>query len=133
MSATFCRLPFEYARPFLRGSNWNASISRCLLVAVGGVVPGGAAQAGEQVDRLAAGEVRPDADVAGHVGDAPVQGDGVAPRVLPKTDASPPVARARPSRMRMVVDLPAPFGPRKPCTWPCSTSRSRPSRAWTRP
>ena len=28
MSATFCRLPLEYARPFLRGSNWNASMSR---------------------------------------------------------------------------------------------------------
>src|SRR4051812_25399462 len=33
----------------------------------------------------------------------------------------------------MVVDLPAPFGPRKPCTSPESTSRSRPSRAWVRP
>src|SRR5699024_10915829 len=30
---------------------------------------------------------------------------------------------------RMVVDLPAPFGPRKPWTSPCATSRSRPSSA----
>src|SRR5689334_13614462 len=29
----------------------------------------------------------------------------------------------------MVVDLPAPLGPRKPCTSPGSTSRSSPSRA----
>ncbi len=31
--------------------------------------------------------------------------------------------------MRRVVDLPAPFGPRKPCTSPVATSRSSPSRA----
>ena len=29
----------------------------------------------------------------------------------------------------MVVDLPAPFGPRKPCTSPELTERSSPSRA----
>jgi len=33
----------------------------------------------------------------------------------------------------MVVDFPAPFGPRKPCTWPVCTSRSRPSRATVDP
>src|SRR4051794_40956850 len=33
----------------------------------------------------------------------------------------------------MVVDFPAPFGPRKPCTSPVATSRSRPSRAWVLP
>ena len=33
MSATFCRLPFEYARPFLRGSNWNTSHRRCFSAA----------------------------------------------------------------------------------------------------
>ena len=33
----------------------------------------------------------------------------------------------------MVVDLPEPFGPRKPCTSPVRTVRSSPSRARTRP
>ena len=33
----------------------------------------------------------------------------------------------------MVVDFPAPFGPRKPCTSPEATSRSRPSRARVSP
>src|SRR5690625_5902269 len=41
----------------------------------------------------------------------------------------PASARRSPNRMRMVVDLPAPLGPRKPWTSPCSTSRSRPSSA----
>ena len=31
--------------------------------------------------------------------------------------------------MRIVVDFPAPFGPRNPCTSPARTVRSRPSRA----
>src|SRR5690606_4104614 len=41
--------------------------------------------------------------------------------------------RRIPSRIRIVVDLPAPLGPRKPCTSPRATSRSRPSRAVTFP
>src|SRR5690625_1232026 len=41
----------------------------------------------------------------------------------------PASARRSPSKMRMVVDFPAPLGPRKPWTSPCSTSRSRPSSA----
>src|SRR5690606_28860747 len=36
---------------------------------------------GEDVDRLAPGELRPQAGVAGHVGESAVDGDGVAPRV----------------------------------------------------
>ena len=36
----------------------------------------------------------------------------------------PAVGAIRPSNMRMVVVLPAPFGPRKPYTWPAATSRS---------
>jgi hypothetical protein len=35
--------------------------------------------------------------------------------------------------MRIVVDLPAPFGPRKPVTLPGSTSKVRPSTARTAP
>src|SRR4029077_8699380 len=60
---------------------------------------------------------------------------GVCPRPgsPPSRLASPPSLRSRPSRMRMVVVLPAPFGPRKACTSPVPTSRSSPSSATTRP
>ena len=51
----------------------------------------------------------------------------------PNSSARPPVARIRPSTILIVVDLPAPLGPRKPWTSPAVTSRSRPSRARTGP
>ena len=47
--------------------------------------------------------------------------------------AAPPSARNSPSRTRIVVDLPAPLGPRKPWTSPSATSRSSPSSARVRP
>jgi len=47
----------------------------------------------------------------------------------PSRRASPLSARSRPSRTRMVTVLPAPLGPRKPCTSPVRTSRSSPSSA----
>src|SRR3954471_3735096 len=50
----------------------------------------------------------------------------------PKSRISPSLARARPSSIRMVVVLPEPLGPRKPCTPPRGTARSRPSTATTR-
>ena len=43
------------------------------------------------------------------------------------------VGRSRPSTIRIVVDLPAPFGPRKPVTLPGSTSKLRSSTATTSP
>ena len=36
----------------------------------------------------------------------------------PSTVTGPAVGRSRPRIIRIVVDLPAPFGPRKPVTWP---------------
>src|SRR5207249_3381331 len=42
---------------------------------------------------------------------------------------SPASMRSNPSSTRIVVDFPAPFGPRNPCTSPRGTDRSRPSRA----
>src|SRR5690349_21793530 len=44
---------------------------------------------------------------------------------MPKTRATPLVGRMRSSNTRIVVVLPAPFGPRKPKTSPWPTSRSR--------
>jgi len=70
----------EYARPFLRGSNWNAFSSRSRSARYSRALVR-AAQSREEVDGLAARQVRPDAHVAGHVGDAPVQRRGVPPGV----------------------------------------------------
>ena len=39
----------------------------------------------------------------------------------PLTVTAPDVGRSSPMIMRMVVDFPAPFGPRKPVTRPAST------------
>src|SRR5215467_6427270 len=47
----------------------------------------------------------------------------------PHTDTSPEVGGMKPVIMRMVVDLPAPFGPRKPSTSPLPTSKETPSTA----
>src|SRR5438132_8890001 len=41
----------------------------------------------------------------------------------PKTETLPPVGRKRPSISRMVVVLPAPFGPRKPKVSPARTEK----------
>ncbi len=46
------------------------------------------------------------------------------PAGCPFSRASPAVGRTRPSSIRRVVVLPAPFGPRKPNTWPASTVSS---------
>ena len=51
-----------------------------------------AAERAEQVDRLAAGERRPQVHVTGHVGEPAVQRDGVVPRVAAE---QPGVARVR--------------------------------------
>src|SRR4029077_14792978 len=51
----------------------------------------------------------------------------------PSSRTVPLSARSRPSSTRMVVDLPAPFGPRKPVMSPGATVRPRPSSAFVRP
>src|SRR5579885_3020790 len=45
----------------------------------------------------------------------------------------PEVGASRPTIIRMVVDLPAPLGPRKPVTSPARTSKLRPSTATVDP
>src|SRR5262245_27354642 len=49
----------------------------------------------------------------------------------PATRATPDVNDSSVVSIRTVVDLPAPFGPRKPNTWPASTRRSTPRTAST--
>src|SRR5512147_3208585 len=51
----------------------------------------------------------------------------------PPTVPSPPVGMRRPQSMRMVVDLPAPFGPRNPKISPFFTSRLMRSTATKSP
>ena len=66
-----------------------------------------AAQPAEQVDHLAAAELRPQGDVARHVREPAVQRDGVAPRIAAEQRRpSPRSARSSPSRTRIVVVLP---------------------------
>ena len=52
---------------------------------------------------------------------------------IPMTRARPPSVWYMPSSTRIVVDFPAPLGPRKPWIWPFPTPSSRPSRALTLP
>ena len=47
----------------------------------------------------------------------------------PSNCARPEVGISRPVHMRMVVDLPEPFGPKKPVTWPSGTVKLRSSTA----
>src|SRR2546429_4406767 len=51
----------------------------------------------------------------------------------PATLAAPEVGSARVHRILIVVDLPAPFGPRKPNVSPAATSKSMPRTASTSP
>ena len=59
---------------------------------------------------------------------APTSRSGAADSAYerPFTVTLPAVGRSSPSTMRIVVDLPAPFGPRKPVTRPGSTAKLRP-------
>ena len=51
----------------------------------------------------------------------------------PPMETSPALGGMKPVIMRMVVDLPAPFGPRKPSTSPFSTVKEIPFTAVMRP
>ena len=44
---------------------------------------------------------------------------------MPFTSARPDVGRSNPRTMRIVVDLPAPWGPMKPVTTPAATPKLR--------
>ena len=59
--------------------------------------------------------------------------DGSVTTLCPATSAVPLVGRTSVQRMPMVVDLPAPLGPRKPKISPGRTSRSMPRTAWIWP
>ena len=58
-----------------------------------------------------------------------VRGEWCCAYGLPLTMTLPAVGRSSPMIMRMVVDFPAPFGPRKPVTVPGRTVNEMPSTA----
>ncbi|OQC26274.1 MAG: hypothetical protein BWX70_02358 [Verrucomicrobia bacterium ADurb.Bin070] len=51
----------------------------------------------------------------------------------PQIVAVPAVGGMNPVIIRIVVDFPAPFGPRKPRTSPFSTEKETPLTAWNEP
>ena len=118
-----------------RGRSWwgrarNARATRSARLLARRVA---AAHPDQQVDRLAPGKVGPQGDVTRNIGKASMDLHRIGPRIEPEDPAAPPSTRSSPSRARIVVDFPAPLGPRKPCTSPARTSRSKPSRAPDRP
>jgi hypothetical protein len=56
-------------------------------------------------------------------------GAGLSRYCRPLTATDPDVGRSNPTIIRMVVDFPAPFGPRKPVTIPGRTVNDTPSTA----
>src|SRR6056297_2703198 len=52
---------------------------------------------------------------------------------LPQTRAVPPEGARKPVIIFIVVDFPAPFGPRKPSTSPFATEKVMPRTAWIGP
>ena len=111
MSATFCRLPFEYVRAFLVGSSSNrSSIARCRF--------------GSRRAYRAAGTSRSMASPPvsfGHsvtspgrrrAGDA---GSTASPQGSPPSNQTcPPSSCEQSEQHPIAVDLPDPFGPRNP-------------------
>ena len=101
---TFWRLPFEYVRALLR--RVELETLEQLVAAVHVEI---AAQATEQVDHLAAGELRPQAELAGHVRQAAVQLDRVVPRItaeqldVPRVGAQQPEEHANRRRLARAV------------------------------
>ena len=55
------------------------------------------------------------------------------PGSWPRTETVPELGRRWPSTISVIVVLPAPLGPSRQNTSPCSTSKLTPRRAWTSP
>ena len=79
-------------------------------------------QPAEQVDHLTAGQVGPQRDIPGDVGQPPVEGRGVAPRVRPSTRMRPRRRAACPAAGGWLSTSRHRSGPRKPCTSPLRTT-----------
>ena len=113
-----------------RGPSWSGRARTARAARVAGRSSRPAAHPPEQVDHLA----RRSGWATGSRRPARRRAAGAARRPRrhgspPNSRTSPASLRSSPSRTRIVVDLPAPLGPRKPCTSPPATVRSSPSRA----
>ena len=93
----------------------------------------GAAGAGEPGDVLAAGQPGEELEIAGQVADT-AAGLGAARGGIEPQEQGAALGRPRKAiSIRIVVDFPAPLGPRKPKTWPGSIRRLRSATAVTLP
>ena len=83
-----------------------------------------AVDAAEEAQVLGHRQVAVEREFLRHVADAlRARASGFCATSMPATMARPPLGRSRPHRMRMVVDLPAPLGPRKPMISPRAMSK----------
>ena len=126
ISKIFCRLPWLYARaPSCRVQGGSVRSARSRYAS--STEPWILAQ---EVECLGAGQRRPEVGFARDVSDAAMNRRRVAPRVEPEDLARrPDVGRINPSSSPIVVDFPAPFGPRYPNTSPASISEVESRRA----
>ena len=94
--ATFCRLPFEYVRVFIRGLSSE-------LGSAGGV--DAALHTPENIDALASGEVGPQHGVPGNVGKTPMDIDrflrGIEAKHAQTAAVEPNLAEDCPDRRRL--------------------------------
>ncbi len=82
-----------------------------------------AVHAADEVEVLGRGEAAEEGEAFGDDADLALELDGVAVRSWPRIWMLPEVGASRPVSILMVVDLPAPLGPRKPKNWPGATVR----------
>jgi hypothetical protein len=69
-------------------------------------------QAAEELERLHRRQRRPQKRLSRHVRKAPVRADAIPPGIDPRTAPPARPGRGNPNNSRIVVVLPAPFGPR---------------------
>ncbi len=84
---------------------------------------GHAVKAGKETQIFNDLEIVVERELLRHVADVLADGFGIAGHIESGNGARPEVGLSRPHSMRMVVDFPAPFGPRNPKTSPLRTVR----------
>ena len=124
-----CRMPREYPPAFRRAAVLQAGLLDHLVDPAGASGPGsGPATAGGcGRSGWAAARPRPAATRRGSAGAAGSRTAARRPARCPRRRAS------RPRITRIVVDLPAPFGPTNPVTWPGGTVNDHPVQRQRRP
>lgn len=94
---------------------------------------GDAIQLGVEAQVLLGRQVVVEGGVLEDPADAPADLGPAVTTSKPATRAVPPAGRTRVHSIEMVVDLPAPLGPRKPKVSPGATSKLMPRTAWKSP